>query len=366
MPTDADADAETRRISRDALFRNPGEQARPCLAVLSGPQVGETYRVSKAEMIVGRDPNADIQLLDDSISRRHVRVREEKAEVEVEDLNSKNGISVNGQRVERAVLREGDKLQIGDSTVLRFTYQDSIDESFHRLMFDSALRDGLTGAFNKRYFVDRLENELRFAQRHLSPLSLLLVDLDHFKAINDLYGHVAGDAVLKGVAQSMQETIRVEDVLARYGGEEFAVICRGVAPGSARRLAERIRTRTEDLLFEDGGRKIGVTLSVGVAGLPDLTVTMAEGLVRAADAALYTAKKLGRNRVEVATVVPEVGSPSLALLPGQTRPLAPLTDRSAEGVLRAARHPTRAAVVPSALDAPRLTLPPDAAGRNKK
>jgi diguanylate cyclase (GGDEF)-like protein len=348
-------DDETKQTSRQALVKGAGEEAHPSLIILAGPQVGEMYRLSKAEMVLGRDSNADIQILDDSVSRRHARIVVAPSGVQVVDLGSRNGTTVNGNPAVQVTLREGDKIQIGASTVLRFTYQDSLDENFQRQMLDSALRDGLTGAFNKRYFVERLENELRFALRHKSPLSLLLLDLDHFKQVNDTYGHLAGDAVLANFAAMVQEAIRVEDVLTRYGGEEFAVIGRGVDPRNARVLAERIRSRCELSRHSLEGHVVSLSVSIGIAGLPDLAIDDADTLIRSADNALYAAKARGRNRVEVASRA----ATSISLANEASRPRRETMPHGGpidEALLANLMNDT--AAVETAKEGPRMTVPP--------
>ena len=165
-------------------------------------------------------------------------------------------------------------------------------------MYESALRDGLTKAFNKKYFTDRLESEFTFALRHASPLALVMFDIDHFKKVNDTYGHQAGDHVLSELSTLLTGALRAEDVFARYGGEEFAVICRGtdVSPG-ARSSASGMRKAVEGHRFVYEGTHIPVTISVGIAGLPDPAVKDASELVARADKALYKSKHGGRNRV---------------------------------------------------------------------
>lgn len=273
------------------------ERDRAFLIVLTGTSVGEMYKVSDAGVTIGRGRNADIQLLDDGISRLHCELRVEDGNVVVRDLASRNGTFCNGERVRNRPLADGDKIQVGRTTILKFTYHDDLDESFSRQMYESALRDGLTRAFNKRYFHDRLESELRFAKRHGAPLSLVLLDLDHFKEINDEHGHLAGDQVLADVARRIHNTIRTEDVFARYGGEEFAVICRGTSPANAHTFAERLRRGIEDLKVTHESTVISVTISAGVAGLPDTRADTPEALIAAADGALYEAKAAGRNRI---------------------------------------------------------------------
>jgi two-component system cell cycle response regulator len=181
--------------------------------------------------------------------------------------------------------------------VLKFTYHDSLDEQFQRQMYESALRDDLTKAFNKKYFTDRVESEFVFATRSQAPLALVVFDLDHFKEVNDTYGHPAGDEVLAGVARLVTGLIRAEDVFARVGGEEFAVICRGTDREQALVVAERMRRTIAGHQFSVEGKTIVIAISAGVASLPEQRITDAQALVAAAEQALYEAKRTGRNRV---------------------------------------------------------------------
>ncbi len=138
---------------------------------------------------------------------------------------------------------------MGSTTILKFTYHDNLDEIFQKQMYESALRDGLTKAFNKKYFTDRLESEFTFATRHGTPLGLVLFDIDHFKKVNDTHGHQAGDFVLSEISTLLSATLRAEDVFARYGGEEFAVICRGSDGAQTRVVGERLRRAVETHRF---------------------------------------------------------------------------------------------------------------------
>jgi len=269
----------------------------PYLMVISGPSFGEMYRIRADRTILGRGEKADIRVVDDGISRAHTAVERDGGKLLLVDLGSTNGTYCNGTRVSRHELTDGDKISIGTATILKFTYQDQVDERYQKQLFESALRDGLTATFNRRYFVDRLHTEMRFAVRHSKSLGLLFVDIDHFKKINDTYGHQAGDAVLAGVAREMLTTIRTEDVLARYGGEEFAIICREVELEGVKALAERLRAAVERTKCEHGGHVIPVTISIGAA--VDRRITDPQALIAAADAAMYEAKRSGRNRVSV-------------------------------------------------------------------
>jgi diguanylate cyclase (GGDEF)-like protein len=183
------------------------------------------------------------------------------------------------------------------ATILKFSYDDELEARYAQRMYDAALRDGLTGAFNRRYFDERLRAEVAFSQRHGASASLLLIDLDHFKRVNDTHGHLAGDQILTEFAQLVGRIIRAEDVLARYGGEEFGIVCRNTDLAQAAILAERVRHAAAKRIYRIEDRAIQVTVSLGVAAVPDAQIRSAEQLVDAADAALYQAKAQGRNCV---------------------------------------------------------------------
>jgi diguanylate cyclase (GGDEF)-like protein len=199
--------------------------------------------------------------------------------------------------IQHQELKEGDKIRLGANTMLKFTYQDKLDETFQQQMYDAALRDGLTKCYNKKFFVDRLETEFAYAKRHKTMLSVVIFDVDHFKKVNDNFGHLAGDAVLVHLARITHSMVRTEDVAARYGGEEFAIICRGIPLLNAGVVGERLRAAVEMENFEYQGRRLPVTISAGVAALPESQSTTPSELVGEADSALYEAKRSGRNRV---------------------------------------------------------------------
>jgi two-component system cell cycle response regulator len=265
------------------------------LLVIAGPSFGEMHKLKGDRSVLGRDDSADVRLLDDGISRAHAAVEREGGKLVLADLGSTNGTFCNGVRVGRCDLTDGDKIAVGASTILKFTFQDQADERYQKQLFESALRDGLTATFNRRYFTDRLRTEMRFAERHDKSLALLFVDIDHFKKINDSHGHQAGDYVLAAVAREMIGILRAEDVLARYGGEEFAIICREIEPDGARALGERLRVAVAGKRFEHDGKAIAVTISVGVAVVRKPRDI--QPLIAAADGAMYEAKRTGRDRV---------------------------------------------------------------------
>jgi two-component system, cell cycle response regulator len=284
-------------LERQPTIEPPAPPRGPSayLLVIAGPSFGEMHRLQGNRSVIGRADTAAIRVLDDGISREHAAVERDAGKNVLVNLGSTNGTFCNGTKVERQELIDGDKISVGASTILKFTYQDQIDERYQKRLFESSLRDGLTSTFNRRYFVDRLNTEMRFASRHDKSLALLFIDVDHFKKINDGFGHQAGDYVLAAVAREMIATLRAEDVLARYGGEEFAVICREIEKEGALALGERLRAGVARARFEHEGRVIPVTVSIGaaVARKPQ----QAHPLIAAADAAMYDAKRAGRNRV---------------------------------------------------------------------
>jgi diguanylate cyclase (GGDEF)-like protein len=269
------------------------------LVVMAGSNVGEMYKVDKEQLTIGRGDKADLRLLDDGISRDHARITKDGGQLVLEDLGSTNGTYCNGVRVTRHALSEGDKILLGSTTILKFSYHDQLEEAFQRQMSESALRDGLTRAYNKRYFNERVESELQYALRHGTPVSLIFIDIDHFKRINDVHGHQAGDHVLVQLAALVTSMLGEEDIFARYGGEEFALIARGMEIDAAQALSERIRTSVETHPFVFGDAPIPVTVSVGVSRAPGLAIATTIDLVARADEALYAAKREGRNRVRL-------------------------------------------------------------------
>ena len=277
--------------------KTPTRRDQAYLIVLAGSAMGEMFKISRKQTIIGRGQTAHVRMMDEGVSREHCEIQIEGDSMILHDLGSTNGTFCRGLRVDRHVLEDGDKVLVGSSTVLKFTYHDSLDEVFQRQMYESALRDDLTKTFNKKYFTDRLESEFAFAMRTRADLSLVALDLDHFKEINDTYGHPAGDHVLSDMAQVVTTLIRAEDVFARVGGEEFAVICRGADNAEGQAVAERVRGAVAGHGFSVEGTEIPVAVSAGVASIPDARIADAQALIAAADQALYEAKRAGRNRV---------------------------------------------------------------------
>jgi diguanylate cyclase (GGDEF)-like protein len=273
------------------------ESRQAYLIVISGPQVGKMFRLSQ-KITIGRSADCDVYLDDEGISRQHARVEQDEfGNAVILDLGSTNGTYFNGTRISRYQLRDGDKIQVGSTTILKFSYQDSLEEAFHQHQYESATKDPLTGIYNKKFFSEQLSKDFSYALRHNEVTSLIIFDLDRFKKVNDTYGHQAGDLVLRQLAKVVTDSLRSEDLFARIGGEEFAIVLRQVDEKRAHVLAERIRRTVEVSKFMWGQTRLRITISLGVATLKQANFHDAASLVRAADEYLYKAKRTGRNRV---------------------------------------------------------------------
>ncbi len=271
--------------------------------VIEGADFGRVFLLEKPEIVLGRNDEADIQVDDEKVSRKHLRLsliknHKGEARVKVADLNSKNGIFVNGVRAYEQELRSGDKLKVGD-TILKFEIKDRLDVSYHDKLYQQATRDPLTGLSNRNYFRNELRKFISLSLRYSRALSVIMLDIDFFKKINDTYGHDVGDNVLKGVAEVLMRHVRTHDVAARFGGEEFVMLLPETNLGGAVVVAERVRVAVENYNFEPAGCRHNVTISMGVAEyLGD--VLDGEDIIKRADEALYRAKTSGRNRVCIA------------------------------------------------------------------
>jgi diguanylate cyclase (GGDEF)-like protein len=272
-------------------------ECRAYILFLSGPLQGKLYCLEKEETIIGRAEDVDIRINDTRISRHHFKIVTSSGEAIIEDLGSTNGTYINGQREQRHPLKDGDKIQISSSTVIKFAYGDKGERMFHDEFYNMANFDAVTGIYNKHAFLKRLDEEFSHSKRSGLPLSVLMIDIDFFKKVNDTYGHLAGDIVLNHIARRISETVRNEDILARYGGEEFVVILRGSEQEGAVHLAERIRVAVGGKPIEFEGHSIACTISIGVATLNKERHNTSKGLVDDADRYLYASKETGRDRV---------------------------------------------------------------------
>ncbi len=291
---------DTIQIPREAIVsRPPPKSRRGALVMLRGMETGRMFLLAQGETtVIGRARDAHVRFEDKGLSRQHARIVREGDRHFVEDLGSHNGTFVNGARVTRAELHDGVRIALSPSVVLRFNLVDDDDERVTKQLFEASTRDALTNIYNRRYFDERLAAEVAYAHRHEGLLGLVMIDVDHFKQVNDKRGHLAGDTVLQAVARRISTLIRAEDVFARYGGEEFVIIARGVPVDGLKVLAERVRRVVQDTSIHYESDPLRVTVSAGVATLNECDAhATGDLLVALADERLYRAKHAGRNCV---------------------------------------------------------------------
>jgi diguanylate cyclase (GGDEF)-like protein len=274
--------------------------SRALLVVLSGPAIGHTYSIGPEPVMLGRGEGSEVLIPDPGISRQHARIELRGDRFFVVDLGSTNGTLVDGARIKDAEpLRDGNRIQLGSRSIIKFSMMDSLEAAVQQRLNEAIHADGLTGARNRRYLETRLRDEFAFAVRHSRPLCLLMLDIDHFKSINDRHGHPVGDLALKALSETLLKQVRQEDVVVRYGGEEFLILARGINHQQGRQFGERIRHCVEVMQIPYGDRQLlQLTVSIGVASLRQGADTDPAQIVGRADAALYQAKQGGRNRVE--------------------------------------------------------------------
>jgi len=285
---------ETDELAKTRIARTTGGQlvepvpGHACLVVLHAglqSEIGRRYVIENSGICIGRGRDNDIVLNSDAVSRRHTRLELRNNEVFVIDLESTNGTYVNEESrltSERRLTR-GDLLKVGD-TIFKYLSGVDVEAQYHDMIFRMAVTDGLTNLSNRQQLDKLLNEEIQRCQRSPRPLSVLLLDIDYFKKINDQYGHLAGDSVLRGLASAMSKRMRPSDRLGRYGGEEFCAILPDTSLEGAVVFAEGLRSLAESCVFAADDKHIKVSISIGVAAW---TAEM-----------LYSAKRNGRNRVE--------------------------------------------------------------------
>ncbi|MEO6667372.1 MAG: GGDEF domain-containing protein [Nitrospiria bacterium] len=264
-----------------------------CLVVVAGTGIGEKIPLATDRLVIGRQPDADVCLIDALVSRHHAEIVVDQDGFLLRDLSSRNGTFCNERQVTERILEDGDLIHIGGSA-FKYVGRDSIEHLYLSVMADRARMDGLTGLFNKQTFQDYLERTVLRCRDLREPLSVVLLDIDWFKRVNDRWGHPAGDAVLQETAGLLKDGFRPTDLFARVGGEELGLILPYTDADGALKVGERMRKRVAEHAVVFEGHTIGVTVSVGVA---DMGEDVDEALLVArADQALYAAKKQGRNR----------------------------------------------------------------------
>lgn len=273
----------------------------PSLLMISGPQIGRNFSMIEEEFMIGRAHHCDLPIEDELVSRHHCKIVFTPQGAILKDLGSTNGTLLNGRRIrEEVVLNEGDQIQVGGLVILRYHLQEEVEAKFIGSLFESATKDFLTSAYNKKFFTERLREEFSHALRHQKSLSVLVIDIDHFKKVNDTYGHLAGDIAIQKVAHHLMSNTRRDDIVARFGGEEFVVLMRDIEKNQALRLGEQIRSQVESLEIEAKNHKFKVTVSVGLASMGpqnEAHFRHFNEFLELADKKLYQAKEEGRNRV---------------------------------------------------------------------
>ena len=293
-----ESDDRTAIVSLKEL-KAPRKQSkdRHLLVRVRGAELGRVTLLSPERVRVGRSQDSELWLSDDGVSRRHATLYREGNSYVVADEGSANGTFVAGVKIDRHELKDGDVMQFGPTAVFRYTLSDESQEALLRQLYDASVTDALTGAHNREHFDTQLHAELSYARRHHTDVSLVIFDADHFKSVNDTYGHQVGDAVLMQIADVVRGTVRSEDVFARYGGEEFALVLRGIDIQGCGVVADRLRERIAALQIKTDRGSFGVTVSAGCASLNSTEDKTPVGLITVADRRLYGAKHAGRNRV---------------------------------------------------------------------
>jgi diguanylate cyclase (GGDEF)-like protein len=290
------------RNRKEALGR------RPALVFLRGELLAVPIPLERSEVTMGRALEADVRVNDTRASRLHARITTEHDETTGEtryrltDLGSTNGTLLNGEMIEDALLQDGDKFVIGDQ-LIRFEMLDEIDREFQQQIHRLLVHDELTGLLTSKSFFSELRREAARAEAESMPFCVLMMDVDHFKEVNDTYGHLVGSETLEEIGAVIKRSLRAGDVGARFGGEEFAAFLLDADYAQGLVAAERVRSGIEKHEFPTVRRGSTenpptqrITISIGVASFPEDARDPIQ-LVEMADSALYGAKRGGRNRV---------------------------------------------------------------------
>lgn len=294
---------QTYEAATGAVARAAQTEIEASIIVIAHPddkRLGTRYRLTPGSALeVGRSSDVEVSLPEVlSISRRHARLHHLGQGVTLEDLGSTNGTYINGRLlVGTSVLKSGERFQVA-GVHFKFLHERDVESAYYEAIYDLVTRDGLTDIYNKRKYEEEMNRELARAVRHHRPLSLILFDIDNFKQINDNYGHLCGDFVLKEVTQVVRARLRPEQLFARIGGDEFVILTPETHADGARTLAEKLRRSLEETTVEYSSTPVNVTCSWGVAELQP-GMKRAEDLYEAADRALYSSKGAGRNRVTI-------------------------------------------------------------------
>jgi diguanylate cyclase (GGDEF)-like protein len=267
------------------------------LLEIYGANLGKRRDIDDDSIVIGRGDNANIIVNDPSVSRNHMRIFKKDKVFYAEDLGSTNRTYVNEDEIIGIKrLENGDRIKIGN-TIFKFISSHDMEAEYYDQLYQFSIRDGLTGLYNRKSFDDKLDSEFTRSKRYGHSLSLVIIDIDYFKQVNDTYGHLAGDAVLTNISKLFGRFFRSVDFIARYGGEEFAIILPETPINGAVLTTERIRIALSQNEVYVNQHTITVTISAGIAEYKPELKSPTE-LIAAADKKLYEAKNNGRNRVE--------------------------------------------------------------------
>jgi two-component system cell cycle response regulator len=288
---------ETWITSPKGLFSAVNREA--CLVHIypTGPNMGCRYPLGERPLMLGRGEDCDIKLHDHSVSRRHAKIEPSGEGYFVNDQQSTNGTFVNDRQLDSSwLLQDGDYLRVGNC-IYRYLAGGNIEAEYHEEIYRLTILDGLTQIHNQRYLTEFLEREVIRSQRHARPLSVLMFDIDKFKSINDSFGHLCGDFVLRELADIVRQTVRGEDLFARYGGEEFVLVLVETDLQEGVGVAERIRNLVAEHQFRFESTPVKLTISIGLTSTTGDMAMTPTILLKTADDKLYQAKREGRNRV---------------------------------------------------------------------
>lgn len=263
-------------------------------------RLGTRFRLIPGSLLVlGRSTEIEISLPEVlSVSRQHARLTHRGPEVTLEDMGSTNGTYLNGRSIVGAQpLKSGDRFQAA-SVHFKFLHERDVENAYHEAIYQLVTRDGLTDIYNKRKYEEELNREFARCVRHQRPLTLIVIDLDDFKAVNDNYGHLCGDFVLKEFTSVVRQHLRPEQIFARMYGDEFVILAPETDQAGAKLLAEKICHAVANTEIEYADSQVKVTCSCGVAQLTNEMIEPKD-FYESADRALYLSKGAGRNRVSV-------------------------------------------------------------------
>ncbi|MCU7831215.1 MAG: diguanylate cyclase [gamma proteobacterium symbiont of Lucinoma myriamae] len=271
------------------------DQSEACLVRIYPHSIGEgIFHLPQDTTNIGRDKHCHIELADQSVSRQHAQIKFFKNSFIISDSNSCNSTFLNDKKITESHLASGDLIRIGH-TIFKFLSCGHIEKQYHEEIYSMMITDGLTNIPNKRFFMEMLDREITRSQRHQRPLSLLIFDIEHFKRINDQYGHLSGDMILRDLCLRIKPYIRKDEIFARYGGEEFVILLPETSSAQAHSFAEKILTAVNKNDFIIEQVKISATISIGIAQINHTHTMSTNDLIQNADKMLYKAKKNGRN-----------------------------------------------------------------------